>query len=67
MGSGQSFYSYGYDSWDLTKTILSMNPLNEFEKNSNKIASVENSSTKKMRFGAMTDSVVMILEKNSFI
>ena len=63
MGSGQSFYNYGYGSWDLTKTILSMKPLKELEKKSNKIASVENSSTKKTSYGAMTNSLVMILKK----
>ena len=66
MGTGQSFYNCGYGSWDLKKTILSMKPLKEVEKN-DKIASVENSSMKKSSFGAMTGSVVMILEKNSFI
>ena len=40
-----------------------MRPLKELEKNSNKIASIENSLTKKTSFGAMTGSVVMILEK----
>ena len=54
MGSGQSFYNYGYGSWDLTKTILSIKPLKEVEKKNNKIASVENSSTKKTCFEAMT-------------
>ena len=65
MGSGQSFYNYGYGSLDLTKTILLMKPLKEVDKfNNNKIASVENSSAKKTSFGATTSSVVMILGKN---
>ena len=42
-----------------------MKPLKEIEKiNNNKIASVENSSTKKTSLGATTSSVVMILGKN---
>ena len=40
-----------------------MKPLKEVEKNNNKFASVENSSTKKTSFGAMTGSLVMILKK----
>ena len=63
MGFGQSFYNYEYGSWDLTKIILSMKPLKDLEKNSNKIASIENFLMKKTSFGAMTGSVVMILEK----
>ena len=42
-----------------------MKPLKEVKKiNNKKIASVENSSTKKTSFGATTSSVVMILGKN---
>ena len=67
MGSGQSFYNYGYGSWDLTEKFLSMKPLKEVEKKNNQIASIENSSMKKTSYGAMTGSVVMILERNSFI
>ena len=67
MGSGRSFYYYGYGSWDLTKKILLMKPLKGVEKKINKLHLYKIFQQKKTSFGAMTDSVVMILQTMSFL
>ena len=64
MGSGRNFYYYGYGSWDLTKKILLIIPLKGVEKNCICMTFINN---KKKGFGAMTDSVVMILQTMSFL